>query len=151
MRYRQYCNYSAFLYLLCKTTSVSCDRSNKKAISVPSGHGLDRPESGTIAEVLVRSSLLYVFNFLILISILSFQFIVPSRLIQKCLHHPVLSADCLHVPQPHSFPTNRSPKNAGKMHFGGFFHQIKVRRQIGRKDSIQAVCRRMRRLERFLY
>jgi hypothetical protein len=36
-------------------------------------------------------------------------------------------------------------------HFGGFFHQIKERQPIGRKDSIQAVCRRMRRLEAFLY
>jgi hypothetical protein len=36
-------------------------------------------------------------------------------------------------------------------HFGGFFHQIKERQQIGREDSIQAVCRRMRRLEGFLY
>jgi hypothetical protein len=36
-------------------------------------------------------------------------------------------------------------------HFGGFFHQIKVRHPIRRKDSIQAVCRRMRRLEAFLY
>jgi hypothetical protein len=36
-------------------------------------------------------------------------------------------------------------------HFGGFFYQIKVRQPIGRKDSIQAVCRRMRRLEAFLY
>jgi hypothetical protein len=32
-------------------------------------------------------------------------------------------------------------------HFGGFFHQIKVRQE----DSKQAVCRRMRRLEAFLY
>jgi hypothetical protein len=32
-----------------------------------------------------------------------------------------------------------------------FFHQIKVRQPIGRKDSIQTVCRRMRRLDAFLY
>jgi hypothetical protein len=32
-----------------------------------------------------------------------------------------------------------------------FFHQIKVRQQIGREDSIQAVRRRMRRLEEFFY
>jgi hypothetical protein len=25
-------------------------------------------------------------------------------------------------------------------HFDGFFHQIKVRQQIGREDSKQAVC-----------
>ncbi len=35
-------------------------------------------------------------------------------------------------------------------HFGGFFHQIKVRQPIGRKNSI-TVCRRSRRLEEFLY
>jgi hypothetical protein len=35
--------------------------------------------------------------------------------------------------------------------FGGFFHQIKVRQPIGRKDSIQTICRRMWRLEAFLY
>jgi hypothetical protein len=37
------------------------------------------------------------------------------------------------------------------LHFGRFFHQIKVRQPIGRKDSIQAVCQRMSRLEAFLY
>ncbi len=36
-------------------------------------------------------------------------------------------------------------------HLGEFFHQIKVRQHIGRKVSIPAVCRRMRRLERLLY
>jgi hypothetical protein len=35
-------------------------------------------------------------------------------------------------------------------HVYGFFHQLKVRQQIGRKYSIQAACRRMR-LEVFLY
>jgi hypothetical protein len=34
--------------------------------------------------------------------------------------------------------------------FGGFFHPIKVRQPIGRKESIQNVCRR-RRMEAFLY
>jgi hypothetical protein len=36
-------------------------------------------------------------------------------------------------------------------HCGGFFHQIKVRQQIGRKGSIQAACLRQTRLESFLY
>jgi hypothetical protein len=36
-------------------------------------------------------------------------------------------------------------------HFGGFFHQIKVHRPIGRKYSVQTVCQRSRRLEAFLY
>jgi hypothetical protein len=70
------------------------------------------------------------------------------------------------------FPSDRSPKNAGIIHFmfGGrfgvslpgsedgllrtltdfYFQQKKVRQQIGRKDSIQAVCRRMMRSEGFL-
>jgi hypothetical protein len=36
-------------------------------------------------------------------------------------------------------------------HFGGFFHEIKVRQLIGRKDSIQTVCGRSKSLEAFLY
>jgi hypothetical protein len=32
-----------------------------------------------------------------------------------------------------------------------FFHQKKVHQPIGRKDYIHAVCRRMKRLEAFLY
>jgi hypothetical protein len=36
--------------------------------------------------------------------------------------------------------------------FGGFFHEIKVCLQRkGRKDFIQAACRRMRKLEALLY
>jgi hypothetical protein len=72
-----------------------------------------------------------------------------------------------------SFSTNPSPKNSGTIHFmfggrfgvfqtgveyglrstmeGGIFHQIKVRQRIGRKNSSQAACRRMRRLEAFFY
>jgi hypothetical protein len=36
-------------------------------------------------------------------------------------------------------------------HFGGFFHQIKVRQPIGRKDSIQTVIRTSRSLDSSLY
>ena len=36
-------------------------------------------------------------------------------------------------------------------HFGGFFHQMKVRQPIGTKDSIQTVCRRSWRLYSFLH
>ncbi len=36
-------------------------------------------------------------------------------------------------------------------YFGGFFHQIRVRQLIGRKDSIQTVIRTSRRLDLFLY
>ncbi len=39
----------------------------------------------------------------------------------------------------------------GVQHFGVFFHQIKVCQRIGRKDHLHAACRRMRRLEAFLY
>jgi hypothetical protein len=35
--------------------------------------------------------------------------------------------------------------------FGGFFHQMKVRKPIGRKDSIQTVILTSRRLDSFLY
>ncbi len=38
-----------------------------------------------------------------------------------------------------------------EQYFGGFFQKIKVCQPIGRKDSIQAVCQRMKRLEAFLY
>jgi hypothetical protein len=34
---------------------------------------------------------------------------------------------------------------------GGFFHQIKVRQRIGRKDSKQTVITTSRRLDSFLY
>jgi hypothetical protein len=36
-------------------------------------------------------------------------------------------------------------------HFGIFFHQIKVRQPLGRKNSIQTVHRTSRRLDSFLY
>jgi hypothetical protein len=36
-------------------------------------------------------------------------------------------------------------------HFGGCFHQIKVRQPKGRKDSAQTMIRTSRRLDSFLY
>ncbi len=36
-------------------------------------------------------------------------------------------------------------------HFGGFFHQIKVRQPIGRQDSMQTMIRTSRRLDSFLH
>jgi hypothetical protein len=36
-----------------------------------------------------------------------------------------------------------------ELHFGGFFHQMKVRQPIGRQDSVQTVNRTSRRLELF--
>jgi hypothetical protein len=35
--------------------------------------------------------------------------------------------------------------------FDGIFQQVKMHKQIGREDSIQAFCRRTRKLEGFLY
>jgi hypothetical protein len=76
---------------------------------------------------------------------------------------------------PQSFPPNRDPKMRERQqlffglqlaskefqhpaiqtkieqHFGGFFHQIKVRQPIGRQDSMQTVIRTSRRLDSFLH
>jgi hypothetical protein len=38
-----------------------------------------------------------------------------------------------------------------EQHFGGFFHQIKVRQPIGRQDSMQTVIRTSRRLDSLLH
>jgi hypothetical protein len=38
-----------------------------------------------------------------------------------------------------------------ELHFGGFFHQMKVSQPIGRQDSMQTVIRTSRRLESFLH
>jgi hypothetical protein len=38
-----------------------------------------------------------------------------------------------------------------ELNFGGIFQQIKVRQPIGRKDSIQNVISKSRRLDSFLY
>jgi hypothetical protein len=46
--------------------------------------------------------------------------------------------------------TSRNP-NQNSATLQVIFHQIKVRQPIRRKDSIQTVCRRSRRLEAFLY
>jgi hypothetical protein len=37
------------------------------------------------------------------------------------------------------------------VHFGGFFHQMKVRQPIARQDSMQTVIQTSRRLEPFLH
>jgi hypothetical protein len=42
-------------------------------------------------------------------------------------------------------------QNKIEQHFGGFFHQIKVRKPIGRQDSKQTVIRISRRLDSFLH
>jgi hypothetical protein len=38
-----------------------------------------------------------------------------------------------------------------ELHFGGFFHQMKVRQPIGRQDSMQTVIRTSRRLDLILH
>jgi hypothetical protein len=38
-----------------------------------------------------------------------------------------------------------------EQHFGGFFHQIKVRQPKGRQDFMQTVNRTSRRLDSFLH
>jgi hypothetical protein len=38
-----------------------------------------------------------------------------------------------------------------EVHFGGFFHQMKVRQPIARQDSMQTVIRTSRRLESVLH
>jgi hypothetical protein len=38
-----------------------------------------------------------------------------------------------------------------ELHFGGYFHQMKVRQPIGRQDSMQTVIRTSRRLHSFLH
>jgi hypothetical protein len=79
------------------------------------------------------------------------------------------------VLKPRSFSPNRAPKmreryqlffglrlaskknsiipesKPKKLHFGGFFHQMKVRQPIGRQDSMQTVIRTSRRLDLYLH
>jgi hypothetical protein len=38
-----------------------------------------------------------------------------------------------------------------ELHFGGFFHPMKVRQPIGRQDSMQTVIRTSRRLDSILH
>jgi hypothetical protein len=38
-----------------------------------------------------------------------------------------------------------------ELHFGGIFHQMKVRQPIGRQDSMQTVIRTNRKLDSFLH
>jgi hypothetical protein len=54
------------------------------------------------------------------------------RLVSKEFQHPAIKTKTEH-------------------HFGGLFHQIKVRQPIGRKDSTQTVILKSRRLDTFLH
>jgi hypothetical protein len=91
------------------------------------------------------------------------------------LNPPACSDHGLHICKPQSFPPNRSPKirerhqlffglrYASKefqhpaiqtkieLYSGGFFHQIKVWKLIGRQDSMQTVIRTIRRLDLILH
>jgi hypothetical protein len=81
----------------------------------------------------------------------------------------------LHMLKPQSFSPSRTPSTLERhqlvfglrlvskeshhspiqtkieLHFGGFFHQMKVRQPIGRQDSMQTVILTSRRLESFLH
>jgi hypothetical protein len=89
---------------------------------------------------------------------------------QKGLSNPpACSIHGLHVLKPRYFSPNRAGqlffglRLAGKkfhhstiqtkieLHFGGFFHQMKVRQPIGRQDSMQTVIQTSRRLDSFLH
>ncbi len=60
------------------------------------------------------------------------QLVFGLRLVSKELHH---SASQTKI----------------ELHFGGFFHHMKVRQPIGRQDSMQTVIRTSRRLDSFLH
>ncbi len=92
---------------------------------------------------------------------------------KKASYPPACSVDGLHVLKPWSVSPNRAPKMRERyqlffglrlvskelhhfaiqtkleLHFGGFFHQRKVRQPIGRQDSMQTVIRTSRRLDSF--
>jgi hypothetical protein len=61
-----------------------------------------------------------------------YQLLFGLRLVSKEPHHFVIQTKI-------------------ELHFGGFFHQIKVRQPIERQDSMQTVIRTSRRLESFLH
>jgi hypothetical protein len=81
----------------------------------------------------------------------------------------------LHLLKPQYFPLNHAPKMQKRhqlffglrlvnkefqhpasqtkieKHFGRFFHKIKMRKPIGRQDSMETVIRTSRRLDSFLH
>jgi hypothetical protein len=60
------------------------------------------------------------------------QLFLGLRLVSKEFHHSAIQTKI-------------------EQNFGGFFHQLKVRQPIGRKDSKQTVIPTSRRLDSFLY
>ncbi len=94
---------------------------------------------------------------------------------KKASNPPACSDHGLHVLKPLLFTPNRAPKMRERhqlffglrlaskefhhfaiqtkieVHFGGFFHQMKVRQPIARQDSMQTVIQTSRRLESFLH
>ncbi len=102
----------------------------------------------------------------------SSKFWAPSH--KNTSNSPISSADGLYGHKPYSFPPNRGLQKCGKVNncsldYGSWveylknsnfpqskstladFSSNKMRQPIGRKDSIQAVSQRMRRLEALLY
>jgi hypothetical protein len=61
-----------------------------------------------------------------------YQLFFGLRLVSKEFHHSAIQTKI-------------------ELHFGGFFHQMKVRQPIGKQDSMQTVIRTSRRLKSFLH
>jgi hypothetical protein len=61
-----------------------------------------------------------------------YQLFFGLRLVSKEFHHSAIQTKI-------------------ELHFGGFFHQMKVRQPIGRQDSMQPVIRTSRRLDSFCH
>ncbi len=71
-----------------------------------------------------------------------------QTVLHKCGRDINFSLDCgLHVKKFH----HSSTQTKTELHFGGFFHQMKVRQPIGRQDSMQTLNRTSRRLDSFLH
>jgi hypothetical protein len=62
----------------------------------------------------------------------TYQLFFGLRLVSKEFHHSAIQTKI-------------------ELHFGGFFHQMKVRQPIGTQDSMQTVIRTSRRLDSFLH
>jgi hypothetical protein len=61
-----------------------------------------------------------------------YQLFLVLRLVSKEFHHSAIQTKI-------------------ELHFGGFFHQMKVRQPIGRQVSMETVIRTSRRLDSFLH
>ncbi len=132
---------------------------------------MDLHESGIIEKPFKRTSTALCFQFFIfdLEFLKELQSSEPLHA-KKASNSPACSVHGLHVLKPQSFSPNRERHQlffglrlAGKkshhsttqtkieLHFGGFFHQMKVRQPIGRQHSMQTVNRTSRRLGSILH